>query len=78
METPVRLWRTENDDELVLDNDPAAKILAYGEGDEVADEDEAAAKKALKGADAKQADQAQDKQAEAPADKSRKPATKKS
>lgn len=47
METPVRLWSTEDEGELVLDNDPKARLLAYGEGDEVSESDEAAAKKAI-------------------------------
>ena len=72
MFTEKRLWRTDKDGELVLDDDPKATALAYGEGDEIAADDEAAAEKALgKGVD---------KQADTPANKgaTKRPARKRS
>ena len=80
MFTEKRLWCTDEDGELVLDDDPKATALAYGEGDEIAADDESAAKKALgKGVD-KQAEKAQDKQADTPANKgaTKRPARKRS
>lgn len=70
MNADKRLWRTDKDGEFVLDSDPKAVLLAYGEGDEISADDEAAAKKALgKGSD-KQAEKAQDKKADPPVNKS--------
>lgn len=69
MQATARLWRTEKDGELVLDGDPNARLLAYGEGDDIDTDDEAAAKKALP---------AEKKQADRPADKKRAPAADKS
>lgn len=45
MRTAVRLWRTEKDAELVLDGDPKAVALVYGENDVVESEHQAAASK---------------------------------
>ena len=61
-----RLWRTEKGD-LVQEGHPEATLLAYGEGDELTDEDAslvrgAAPKQAAKSAN-KQAPKAADKQA---------------
>lgn len=75
MRATARLWRTE-DGALVLDADPKATSLAYGEDDEIEEADQAAAKKALgKGAD-KQAEKPQDKKAEPPANKATRPRKK--
>lgn len=67
-----RLWRTDQGGDFVLDGDPKARVLAYGEGDEVSKDDEANAKKALGSkSDVKQADAPKDKQRAAASDKSK-------
>lgn len=63
-----RLWRTEKGD-LVEDDHPEALLLAYGEGDELSDDDtKQVRKQAAKPAD-KQASKVADKQAAAPKNK---------
>lgn len=69
MHTDKRLWRTEKDGELVLDDDPRAVSLAYGIDDEVSSDDESAAMKALGKAADKQAEKAQDKKTQPPENK---------
>lgn len=54
-----RLWRTE-DGRLVEEGHPDAALLAYGDGDELSDEDKKAVKQVAKPAN---------KQARKPADK---------
>lgn len=67
-----RLWRTEKGD-LVEDGHPEALLLAYGDGDELSDEDSSKVRKpAPKKAEApanKQAAKAADKQSSAPKNK---------
>lgn len=68
MAADKRLWRTEKGD-LVEEGHPEALLLAYGEGDELSDEDaalvrKASPKQAAKPAN-KQAPKARDKQAPA-------------
>lgn len=68
-----RLWRTEAGD-LVEEGHPEALLLAYGEGDELTDDDagkvrKAPAKKAAAAPANKQASKAADKQAPAPKNK---------
>lgn len=68
-----RLWRTEKGD-LVEEGHPEALLLAYGEGDELSDDDASnvrkapAAKKAAEPAN-KKAPKAADKQSSAPKNK---------
>lgn len=69
MRTSVRLWRTEKPGELVLDSDPKAVVLAYGQDDEVSADDQAAAEKLQPKAANKQADPPADKQADPPPNK---------
>jgi hypothetical protein len=73
MHATVRLWRAKDGQGLVLDGDPDAATLAYAAGDQVtrADEDKVAALLSQDG------DEAETKQADRPADKSRRPAASK-
>lgn len=65
-----RLWRTEKGD-LVEEGHPEAMLLAYGEGDELTDEDAGNVRKAKQAAKPanKQAPKAADKQASPPKNK---------
>lgn len=67
-----RLWRT-NDGDLVEEGHPDAALLAYGEDDELSDDDKGNVRKAAKKAAAapadKKAPKAADKQSPAPKNK---------
>lgn len=68
-----RLWRTEKGD-LVEEGHPEAQLLAYGEGDELTEDD---AKNVRKQAAPKQAAKPANKQASKAADKQATPAKNK-